>query len=184
MVNLLPPEAKQAIRRDYHFRVATVALWALTVVFISGTAFLVPSIVQMHGRVRALEARETVVDRTTTATTTSESHNDELKKVQEALSTLEQAEAQLSVSELVSRFVERAGNDVRVSNILFASEKKGGWSGSVGGTARSREALIHFERQLKQISGVMSVRIPLENFAEDENIEFIAEIAGGETPSP
>jgi len=57
-------------------------------------------------------------------------------------------------------------------------ENQGGgqFSAVVRGRASSREALQNYSRVLMGEAGVISVDIPLSNFAQEQNIEFSANV--------
>ena len=172
MSNLLPPEEKKLVRREYRFRVVGVFLMLTCVAECLGVAFLLPAYIYSDTKRHNAEAEKKSMTQL----------KDDDQKVFVTLRTLgKQAEAakleaRTPFSDTIKLVVAHAGNGLSIQSISFDSQGPQKHGLSVSGHAATSQVLLAFKNSMQAEPVVRSVDIPVSAFAEDQNISFTATI--------
>ncbi|MEN9920843.1 MAG: hypothetical protein RL538_736 [Candidatus Parcubacteria bacterium] len=169
MINLIPPEAKKRVTKEYWLRV--VSVWSLsgTMALIASICILVPAYVLITIQI---SANEGVSQAASEKVAEFESVTKELSVAnQKAKAVLENNRFE-PVSPLVAMVRAHESAEVRVSQITVSRTKDGFAPIVVAGEADSRQALAAFRDRLLNEPNVSGVDLPISNLAKDKEIQF------------
>jgi len=171
-MNLLPEEKQKSVRKEYHLRLATVALFVVTGIFVAGSIFLLPSYVSVFSQYNdANAAIEFSQNNQNISDATTAKEMDELKKELALLS----ADTSDYVSD-VFLLVTGSRNNIQVTGLSYEKNGAGVATVVVSGIAPSRQALQTFSKVLSGVYQFSEVRLPVSNFVEDKDISFTASL--------
>lgn len=172
LTNLLPPERRRQLSRDYLFRLGVVAAVLVMLLILAATALLIPSYFFLDSSQRAKEARLAKIQQSLAAT------ND--AAISARLTALSNAAARLSaLSDAPSASatirtifaVPRPG--IMINGITYrAPTQKTPASVLLSGTAATRDALRTYQLALENVPFISSADLPVSAFAKDADIPF------------
>jgi len=169
MINLIPPVAKRAMKREYWLRVGVVWMLLLVFVLLVGMALLVPSFVLVQSQLTAYQTQ------LATAAEAATEQKEQTKLVREA-NVLAQMVYEFGMVEPLNRYVTHIqqlhGPQIRVQQMQFTREDGRVKEIVVVGTAADRSSLTQFSTTLNSDPLFTDADIPLSNFAANENIGF------------
>ncbi len=183
MINLLPPEQKRELNKAYIIRLITLSIAIITVAVVLGGAFLVPSYLETSAK------EDKILDDLGSIQSKNIQSKEELdsiiKDINTKLSIFSDPNSKFIFSEdAVLPVITRKNKDISITNIGFSLTKDPKQKDSptvklpdlkniiVNGTAKNREALLLFERELKKETQFTGVNVPISNFVEGSNISF------------
>lgn len=182
MINFLSPETKQAVKREYVTRVASVWMLLIAGVATVGAALLAPTYVLL---VRQLDALSQEI-----VTLENESDAERYLATRDALSGAHSLALQLAVSypgptpSQILTEVQKAQTDTIVIS-GFSHERAADRPDAVKvqGTAATREALAQFAAALERNPIFTRAEVPVSDLASDRDLPFTLTIvlAGKET---
>jgi hypothetical protein len=166
MINLIPPEARTRIIKEYWFRVVTVWLFMVAVVGVTVAALLLPAYVLVTSQVRVHESSATeateqaaaskiLVDASTEASLIVGDSN-----AQSLLEVLDMVE-----SEIVPGSIVVNGYSFVRAGVVLGEVK-------IEGVAATRLALASFRDELIMQPLIERVDLPISNLAKDKEISF------------
>jgi hypothetical protein len=169
MINLIPPEGRKIVAREYWTRVATAWLFLISIVFIVGTALMVPSYVLISSQLAAVE------------TESRENLEDELQ--------YKEAETAIKNANTLSNKLNTTNKYVRLTDVVSAvdSETQSGivlrnfkisesaerTVVEVQGVAATRNDLSSFKSRLETVPLFKSATLPISDLARDEELSFL-----------
>ncbi len=172
MINLIPPESKKGIKREYRLRVAAVCLILIAFAFAMQIALKVPVYILIQSQINAYthafseaEARGTDV-------------GNAVKDIEKANATakfLTSAGRPHLYSSIVESMDSLRGNAIAIEQYSF-SEKDGGVVIQVVGVALDRQTLVGFRDGLSALPVVENVDLPFSNLASERDIQFTIDI--------
>lgn len=169
MHNLLSPEEKKLVRREYYVRLASVFLvFVLCTLFIA-LFFLYPSYVISKQR-EVLAARNEEIFIQSVEVRDEEALSKIIASTKQKMDALEASEEK-NVSALVKAVLEKKRPGIRVTDFTIKTEE-GTRTITLGGVASSRIALRSFVKDLEAVSFFKDVRIPVSDYADETNIDF------------
>ncbi len=172
MSNLLPPEQKKIVRREYKLRVLCIFLILTFVAECFGVVFLIPAYIYSDTKRESAEA-----DKASAA-----KPEDKDLQVFATLRLLgnqaraSQPESRQPFSDAIKLVLAHAGNGISLQSIVVENKGPQNHSLSVGGRASSRQTLLAFKNSMQAEKGISGVDIPVSAFAQDQNISFTAKI--------
>jgi hypothetical protein len=173
MINLIPPTAKRAMRREYWQRVVFVWLILLSGVLLLIGVLTAPSFVLVQSQLQAYELQ-------LQSATAVASSQDELTDVITTTNTQTQiayAAGELpNISQYIQAVTDLVGTEVTLSQ--FDVQRDGSLVPEivVSGIATSRVGLTQFSERIEADPIFTEANIPLENLAANENIPFTLRI--------
>lgn len=168
MANLIPPEARQRIKRDYIFRLATVWSMMLGVVLVIIAVLLVPSYFLVSLQLSAY-------------TNDNQAKIDDLNNFKEIETTVRTTNA---ISSLLNEPIQPIANTELLQTLWSVAENitlvsvKLQWNGmtvsdiALEGIASDRSSLLAFRDALEAEAYFTKAELPISNLAQDENIYF------------
>lgn len=177
MINLLPVEEKKKIRRDYVFRLLTVALGVVSLSAIIGIVTLFPSyfISDFQKRAAIEEAERT---RKTGGEGDQENIASLLKEAQLKLKILSPEREKVFLRTVFDTAIGYKPNTVALTGMVYQEGSEGELTFIINGVADNREDLLVFSQDLKRDTLFDDVELPVSNLAKDRNINFTLTVSG------
>lgn len=167
MINLLPPEGKKRVLRNYWLRVSSVYFMLLGSAFFITAALLLPTFFYVSYQIQAL------------GNSITEADVESLKKIETSISDANViSELLLSTpevvhdSEIINEVITFSNNLVSVGTIRIQKNNRKVTEVTVNGTARDRSSLVSFKNNAEQHRFFDEVNLPLSNLAKDQDIPF------------
>ena len=171
MTNLLLEEDRKDIRRDYVLRLGATAAGFLGVFALMSTVFLVPSFALSISKEGSLRERVELLARTTILRSEDPSLL-ALSDFNGGLQFLSSRQERQLTNAVLLRVLEAKPSGVSITRLSFARHLDGSADIAIGGLARTREALLFFERRLRDDTLFSDIVLPVSNLANDKDIEF------------
>lgn len=166
--NLLPPEDQKAVKRTKIAVAITTALWALAGFAALNGILLLPTYFPVSseekGLKNALKIEEELERQSRLRKTidTSRKLKSDTDRIQKFLSLNYQPSPILNVIH------ERAGKDIEIETTSLTDGERL----SLVGLARTRVALLAFEKSLRESGYFQTITSPLTNYTREDNINF------------
>ncbi len=175
MINLLPYDSQKEIKRAYYLRVFTVAFYLLGIVCLLAFAFLVPSYWLTLNKESAIA--EKLAGTTIKVAESEEELRQSIDDINKKLLVFSGKKDPLVFSrDVLTEIITRSNNELSLTSFSMSQDKdKKGVEKttlSVGGISRNREALIKFEKALKEQQRFKNVAVPVSNLVQGSNIAF------------
>lgn len=177
MINLIPPPAKRALRREYWTRITTVWLWLVVLVLAVSAIFAAPSFVLVSTQLDAYEQQ-------LQAATAAADEQDQLAAAVQQSNSEAAAAYQLgTVTAFMPHYDAITGvqpADVTLQNFIFNREEGVITNIVVSGSATTRRSLTSFSEALVASPYFVSADVPLADLAAQQDLSFslTIEVAG------
>ena len=182
LTNLLPPERRRAAKRDYFFRVATVAISALTCVVVGSGVLLIPSYLYVNQQIQVSQARSKDID-TQLASIKGQEASTRMATISGDADYLTRLSGIPTASAVFRAVlgVPRAG--ITLTGFTFTPpQTKDDGKMTLTGIASTREALRTYNDALTALPFVSNVDLPISSYAKDSVIPFTITLTGTLTP--
>jgi len=169
MTNLLPPHAKKQIIHEYWVRVVCVWVIVWSVSLLVGSIVLWPTYVLLSGNNEAYAAA------TTQATERSNEYKELSAVLVQSSKQAEQIVAQANRQKMSSVLADvwtATGAGIDVESVSVSSLEGNIAGVNVTGQARDRQSLAGFRDRLDALPYVSEVNLPIDNLAQNEDIDF------------
>ena len=176
MFNLLPLEEKNAIRKEYRYRLMVVALVGLFVTFLVGSVLLVPSYGLSKIKEVSVVKNNALLKEGATARDDGRVVTEELRDTKSILSALKPSDHTVYFHEVLGGIIEQRPSGVLLQGILMQSVGVAQTEFHLSGVARNRVDLVLFQKRLEGEKRFTKVDIPFSNFAKDSDIPFTVTI--------
>lgn len=169
MVNLLPPAAKNAIKREYWIRVATVA--CVTATLCVGVVFFlqVPTYVLLTSQLNGFETR---FKEAQTEKGVLQQVENEVKDINALAKHLGNIREPVFFSDYVRAIESLTSTDITLSSFDGVRVKGKIEKIQIRGVAGSRSSLAQFSEDITNSPLFFEAKLPIENLARDKNIDF------------
>jgi hypothetical protein len=169
MINLIPPQAKKGIVREYWTRVVSVWFYTWSAALLGGVLIMVPAYVLINSQVSVYEESAKLASE---KVATFEDVSKGLAASSLQAGKLVTSFRQSLISERISalRSLEKPG--VTLSDFTIGRVDETYAPIQVTGTAQNRQALAAFRDRLLAQPDVASVDLPISNLAKDRDIQF------------
>lgn len=174
LVNLLPPERKQELTRDYIFRVVVVVAALATVLTLSAAVLLIPTHVLLSGSMNAKKINLASIESTLSSV-------DEAA-IEARLATLSNNTATLialsntsSVSTVIREVLAISRPGIALSGFTYSppvSANKSPGTLAITGSSATRDALRSYQLALQEAPLILSAVLPVSAYAKDADISF------------
>lgn len=177
MFNLLPPNEKQNIIKEYSSRKFILMGIFAAALGLIGFVSLIPAYLLSEARLREVTGDLARLEGKDSANVMTELTKS-LSQVNLKLSILKTAPSEHAANDLLKMVIDERGGGIRVSGFLYKRNLDKDSVISVNGVARDRESLSQFVERLKKNPLFSKVDLPVSNFAKDKNTEFSLQITG------
>jgi len=167
MVNLLPDEKKEILKKEYHLRVflagsyfAVISL-AILVVILGSYFFLVR---QEIGKLEEGAGSKN-------ASTTLAGDMVLVKEINQKLLLLNTRFESMLPTELARVFISYKNDNIKITRIEYQNKENVGYA-TVKGIARTRESVITLLEDLKQNQSFMNVDLPISDLSKSKDVPF------------
>lgn len=169
MANLIPPDAKSAIKTEYWLRVITVWFVLIGFGFVVTSALKIPTFVLLQTQLAVYaneydSAKETQADFEAAQNLIEDSNN--------LIRLLKTNTTDTSLIELVSVLDQIAGDSVAIKSFDYEIVDKKINTINISGVADTRVALANFSDELEQDPLFSEAKLPISNLAKDSDITF------------
>lgn len=178
MINLLPPERKNQLEREYTFRIGTIYIFFFIFALVISAVALLPTYFFAHEKESTVQAQVSALQTTTQSNEITQIKTD-LLSVKERMQSLIVNGEQMPFYQVVDTLASHVTPSIMITNISYTrGDGKTPTSLSLGGTAATREALTSFSQALKDDGLFENVILPVSSLAKDKDIEFHIDITG------
>lgn len=170
--NLLPPERKRALSRDFSLRIGVVAVVLVTVLTLAAAVLLMPTYVFLKASAGVKQAR--------LASMEAAPSSDNEAALSARLASLSSNAAKLialsdapSVSAIISTALAISRPGITLSSLSYTpSVDKSPAILVISGSSSTRDALRNYQLMLQGASFAQSATLPVSAYANDTNIAF------------
>jgi hypothetical protein len=169
MINLIPPQAKKTLLKEYWIRVVSVWLMVLSITLFVGAGVLSPVYFLINSQISiykesAVSASEKVVSYENVST-------DLVDASQQAKIVMDEKDLPV-FSDYTSLFFGLEGEKVKINKISINRDEVQIQPISIAGFAENRQSLASFRDVILAQEGVQDVDLPISNLAQDLDIPF------------
>lgn len=176
MINLLLPEQKNSVKKEYIVRLVSIVLFSVFITFTILISLLIP----VHALLKDKEftAEEYLISQSDETINEKENLRDTINNTNSKLLILNKEEEKKSfiVYQDIFKTILDIRKDVRINSIIYQNNGVTSPTTRVSGTADTREDLQLFTKRLESELHFTNVNAPISNFVQDRNIEFSLEI--------
>ena len=176
MINLLPPENKIAIKKEYLRRLVVVfGIFLLSIILVIAV-LLITLFFIVNNQKKAQD--ESVFLKEHLSLQNEAEINSLVSEINSKISLLNNNQKNTKrVSEILEKVISTKTKEIKITFLSFDSNKV-----SIYGTSETRTDLINFIEDLKKEPVFSRVNFPLSNFLKEGNVEFniVIELSGYE----
>ena len=178
MINLLPNEEKNGIRRERALRAAGLSLFSLFFASLAWLLFLAPSFLASNAKYDILNAQMEEIKRSKVFEV-SRDISFSVGDINKKLRSFSPVASDFSpADDLVRPVSEAAGEKIKITAISYVKSKSSD-EADIEGVALDRESLLDYLNELRTLPGFKSVDLPVSGFVKSKNIDFSAKIILG-----
>jgi len=167
MTNLLPPEGKKQVFKNYWFRVLSVYFTLFGSAFLVTSALLLPTYFYISYQIDALS--NIISNEKAESFKKIESSITEANEISELLLNTPNA---VNDTEIIKEILNFSGGLVSIDSIKIQKSDRKFKEVIVSGTANDRSSLVAFRDSAEQHKFFDEVNLPLSNLAKDQDIPF------------
>lgn len=168
MINLLPQEHIETLKRQYKKRLALVALYCSLMTFAFGVLALLPAYISAESRLGEYTTELAAMAKINIVGETS-SVSDIVKDTNFKLSKYDEVRKAPKTASVLNEFFGVVPAGISLDQLQFdASTMKV----SLLGSAKTREALLTFQKNLQDLPNVSNVNIPVSSFVKQKDVSF------------
>lgn len=171
MNNLLPQNARSAVRHIYVSRLAFVVTLGCIAFSFVAIAVLLPSYVFTLTREQVVKDKFANIQTTETAKLDSDIRkilNDSRSKTESIWSSLSSAK----ILPTIKKIIDVKQGSITVTSFDIGKITEGKRRVGVEGIAKNREALVSFSKELEKVKDFADVNVPITNFQKSSDIPF------------
>jgi len=177
MVNLLLPEQKNSVKKEYIARVAVLLLVFVIVTFALLVCLLVPAYISLEDKEKV--AKEYLASQSDEIINDKEDLNNIINDTNNKLMALkiEEDSGGFLVHQDIFNAIIDTRKDVNIDSITYQNNGVTAPTVRVSGISDTREDLQLFIKRLEGEANFRNVNAPVSNFVQDKNIEFSLDIS-------
>ena len=179
MINLLPPEGRSFIQREYWVRVASVYMLVLSAVAASGVALLLPTYFHIAFQINAV-----------TSDIDSVGSEEEFAALENAIKEANAFSRILATSpeavpatNVINELNDIAGAAISIDGVTIATTDDVMSSIVITGVADTRAGLVAMRDRIEAHALFDKAELPISNLAKDQNIPFSITITPASEPT-
>jgi hypothetical protein len=170
MLNLLPKNQKSKIVREYRIRFVAVACSLFLAAEIISLILLFPSYLTVQTRINILNSQSTS-QKVQNLTTEIASLGSIIQQTNNYLDVFNSSSTPVGVVESLQNIIGTRDKTIRIGSFYYKTNKEQQQI-VITGKANSRQSLLDFTKKLKNLPGVVSVDLPVSDFAKSKDIDF------------
>ena len=170
MINVLPREHKNALKKEFFSRATIVALLMLSCIGIIFTLLLVPSYLLITTKASATEEKLAGLKELFASTGTPLT-SDTVAKINSTLTFFAVDEPEITPAQLIDFVLDTLPTTILIDQINISKVEKS-YQIILTGFALNREALLGFSGELKKDPRIVDVVLPLSSFVANQNLQF------------
>jgi len=175
MINLLLPEQKNNVKKEYTARIVVVLLISVFITFIVSISLLVPVYILLKDK--EASAEKYLIGQSDEVINEREFLKNVINDTNKKLSILKKEEVGgFIVHTDIFKTILDTRKNVRINSVTYQNNDIDAPLVRVSGTADTREDLQLFTKRLEGEVNFINVNAPISNFVQDRNIEFSLEI--------
>lgn len=179
MLNLLPKDHSDSVRREYLRRMAIVVLVGLFFVDIFLLVAIFPTYTSLNMR-KQIEEQGLKSIKESSKTKDTDLILGNIKDLETRLKTASIVSGDLP-TDYIDKILSLRGAGIYIQSISYVKKSNTQKDIAIEATASSRANLIDFSKKLKASSWATSSDIPLSNLASDKNIKFFVTLTATST---
>jgi uncharacterized SAM-dependent methyltransferase len=169
MINLIPPQAKKGVVREYWTRVVSVWFYSWAAALLGGVLIMLPAYVLIKSQVSVYEeSAKNASEKVANFEDVSKGLTNSNQQADKLLSGFKQSQVSQRLQTLRSLEV----NGIVLSEIFVSRIDEAYEPIKLTGSAEDRQALATFRDRLLALPDVASVDLPISNLAKDRDIQF------------
>lgn len=174
MLNLLTKPEKKKIIREYRVRFWVVAFALALAGEVISLILLIPPYLSAQSRLNLLDSQSMGLQ-VKNITAESSRLGAVVRQTNMYLNAFNSSSTPIGVARFIQSIVDTKGGSVRFKSLFY---KPGGGKQRIliSGNANSRQSLLDFAKNIKSLPGVVSVDLPVSNFAQSKDINFSVDI--------
>lgn len=171
MANLLTLDYKKKTKKRAVYKLIIVYIFGFTMVVALASVFLVPSYMLAESKRLTAEKNLELLKASISAKQNSE-FEEILNKTTARLEALDVAEYQ-PYNEVIGIIVSAKPSSVEITSLFFRDTESAGVVGlHLTGLALTRDALLEFRDNLREVSVFSGINLPISVLARENNIDF------------
>ncbi len=174
MINLLPEEEKELIKREYKRRLIVVIGIFLFISVFSAVILLLPSYLPLSSQKQSFESQLDAAKQRLSREKADEIESS-VRGLNDRLAFFsQQGENTRQISALIKQILSVKSPSIKLLTFAYqkGTQEKKNEQMLIQGTATTRNAFLAFTKALETMSGVSEVQSPPANLMKDENLEF------------
>jgi len=174
LTNLLPPERRRALQRDYFMRLGVVSLLFVIMLTLAAAILLLPTYVFLSASESAGRIRLSSIE-STLSSSEDAALSAQLAALSNSTASLSALAGAHSASEIIRAVLAVSRPGVTLSNFAYSSAtvaNKNQNTLTISGSAATRDALRNYQLALQSSSFARSADLPVSAYAQDANITF------------
>jgi len=177
MLNLLRPEQKKKIIREYHVRFFVMAFSLLLCIQVIAAILLIPSYTASKARSDTLNSQSSVLQAQSVSHEVADL-NALVKQTNDYISVFPLISTSTSMYSTINNLVGARSQKIKI-NAVMSGVQNNQPQIILQGVAATRQDLLDFITQLKKQSNVSSVNLPISDFSQPQNINFSLTVTMG-----
>jgi hypothetical protein len=175
MINLLPPEEKKKLLREYWMRFGVIVLWAIFALEVFTVAVLTPSYYSLYLNTRGLA--QSLAERRALTPEGAKEALENLAAIKQQMALLKVSDATIDAppSLVLGEIIEQKPQGIEIFGFTYSRTAKSAIV-QVSGTAQTQEAMLAFRRNVKTNPRVSDFKYGSNFITQKTNIDFTASI--------
>ena len=169
MLTFLFDQYKKRVLSEYRVRLATIYASLLVVIFLMGTALTVPTYILLMSKLSAAQIEKNAA--TTPADEKSKTIEDEVMSIRDKIALIEDNSAEIPIINVIEKLISKTDSSI-IINSLSLKRKTDSGAITLLGVAKSRDALVSFEKRLRSEMTFSSVNLPVGSLAKSKDVPF------------
>lgn len=170
MTNLIPPDAKKAVRREYWTRVLSVWAFLLAGALVVFSALTLPTYVLYESQITGFELEEKMSE--TGSSNNYDQALEEITRANELALQLSRNPATLDASALLDAVEAAQGEMIRLDRFSYDRSQGRVESITLGGVAANRTSLAGFSEALKRQPLFIEAAVPVSSLVRERDLPF------------
>lgn len=171
MINLLPPDYRKELVKEYRLRLVVVVLTLIGVAFLIGVLFVVPSFLVVSSQERLLVKEQQVQAQVLATSGNTRDIEKTLQASDRRVTLLESLYSRLLLADVLGVILEKKNTGITLTSLQY-EYKQDDTMLVLSGVAKTRDELVAFEHALENEANISSVQLPISDLAASTNIEF------------
>ena len=174
MLNLLPEEQREKIKKEYKIRRLVVASFFIFISLVIASVSLLPPYLISKEKLDESNkhlntfSNSPIIKKSQDLSSETDAINGKIKSLSVSNS--------VYIYDILNKILDKKTDQISIKNFVYLKKDNNNVSVTLSGLANSRESLIGFEKNLQNETYFSSVDFPVSNLAKDTNIDFSIQI--------